>query len=217
MRIFSNLAISLDGKIADRCHPSQSLGSKEDKRRMNLIRDMADVVVFGASTLRSHPVTVRYKTRKKALRPLVNAVISASGNLNSKWKFWDDDEVLRFVFTTEESEQRALENARDRAFVVTAGKSKINASLVLQRLKESALNNVLVEGGGETMSLFLKDKLLQELYVTLTPWILGGRHNPTLVDGEEGLLSWIKLKKMRSEWKKEELFLHYKVPGARRV
>ena len=217
MRIFSNLAISLDGKIADRCHPSQSLGSKEDKRRMNLIRDMADVVVFGASTLRSHPITVRYKTRKKNLRPLVNAVISASGNLDSKWKFWDDNEVLRFVFTTEESEQRALENARDRAFVVTAGKTKLNPHLILERLKESALENVLVEGGGETMSLFLKDKLLQELFVTLTPWILGGRENPTLVDGSESLMPWQKLKKLRAEWKKDELFLHYKVTGARRV
>ena len=217
MRVFSNLAVSIDGKIADRNRPTQPLGTPYDRRTMAVVRRDADVIVVGANTLRAHPKSFRVKGPggKKSFVP-VNAVLTASGELDPKMPFWEESDVIRFVFTTKRGFERALENVRDRAFVVVAGEDKLDPKAVLDRLKASDLHNVLIEGGGETVALFLEAKLLQEMYVTITPWILGGRENPSLTGGE-GLVPWTKLKIHKMKRVKEEIYLHLKVKGARRV
>src|SRR6478672_6851800 len=52
MFIFSNLAISLDGKIGTRKRNLFPLGTAEDRREMNILRLQCDALLMGASTLR---------------------------------------------------------------------------------------------------------------------------------------------------------------------
>jgi len=217
MRVFSNLAISLDGKIADARRPQGALGTPRDRRTMDVIRKQADVIVVGAHTVRAYPKVYFARTGvSKKYRKPANAVITASGDLDPSWPFWDASDVVRFVFTTEKGYAKALAATRDRAFVVKAGQDKVELRQVLTRLKASSLSNVLVEGGGELMAEFCRERLLQELFVTLTPWVLGGRQNPTLVGGE-GLEKWMPLKLLASRKVKDEIYLHYRVKGAKRV
>jgi len=61
----------------------------------------------------------------------------------------------------------------------------------------------------------LKANLLKELYVTMTPRILGGRRNPSLVGGEDTL--WKNLELLKQRRVKNEIYLHYKVKGAKGV
>lgn len=215
--VFSNLAISLDGKIADRISPREPLGTPLDRATMQVIRRRADAVVFGAGTLRAWPAGVRMKPMKgKRPKQLVNVVVTASGDLDPSWPFWQHDDLIRFVFTTNAGFERALKNAGDRAFVVAAGEDRVDSKAILERLKASNLTQILVEGGGELMASFLEDKCLHELYVTLTPWLLGGRENPTLVGGL-GLDPWVKLRLLKMKRVKDEIYFHWKVPGALRV
>jgi 5-amino-6-(5-phosphoribosylamino)uracil reductase len=218
VRVFSNLAISLDGKISDLRAPSKLLGTPDDRVMMDILRAQADVVLTGSTTLKAHPHTYRLRGKKYAKkRQPANAILTASGDLDKNWKFWSDPEVVRFIFTTARGFKKASMAAQERAFVVVAGEVDIDLSQVLSRLKASGLENVLVEGGGQTMASFLDANLLQELYVTLTPWILGGQSNPTLVAGENSLMPWKSLKLVKSKKLKDEIYLHYKVKGSRRV
>lgn len=186
------------------------LGTAYDRRRMNEIRWEADVVLFGAETLRANPRCVRRRALKgkRPSRQPANGVITESGKLDPRWKFWEDKDITRFVFTTEKGFERALKASQDRAFVVNTGK-KLSAPAILKRLQDSSLSQVLVEGGGETMSLFLREASLDELYVTLTPKILGGRNSPSLVAGD----AFWPPKNLRLLGQKkvgQELYLHYK-------
>ena len=216
MKVFSNLAISLDGKIADARQPAKALGTPLDRKTMQVIRQKADIILFGAGTLRAHPVVanVKAKLSKKQSQP-VNAVVTASGNLDPKWTFWGDDKVVRLVFTTDKGLSRALKGCGDRALVFSMGKEKVSFPKVFAKLKEMKFENVLVEGGGQIMSEVLGANLLQELYVTLTPWILGNESNPSLVAGEATL--WKKLELLKQKRVKDEVYFHYRVKGAKRV
>lgn len=202
---FSNLAISLDGKIVDPNTPSKMLGTAYDRKTMQVLRAKADVVIVGATTL---------KVMRHPVKKMVNAVISASGVLPSDLPFWDDPKVIRFVFTTAAGYPKAVESSRGRAFVVLAGEAEVDPVKVFERLLDSGLSQILIEGGGETMALFLKASLIQELFVTLTPRILGGRESPTLVGGDEALNPWKALSLIKSKRVKDELYLQYKVKGA---
>jgi riboflavin-specific deaminase-like protein len=213
MKVFSNLAISVDGKIADARTPHKALGTPLDRATMQVVRKKCDVIVCGASTLRA---SGRAWTVKGAKRQPANAVITASGQLDPTLPFWNDPQVIRWIFTTRKGFDRALDSARDRAFVVVAGEERVEAGQVLRRLKQSDYENVLVEGGGEVMATFLSENYLQELYVTMTPWLLGGRANPSLVGGE-GLPDWRALKILSSKKVKNEIYLRLQVKGAQHV
>lgn len=217
MRVFSNLAISLDGRIADRTSPSKPLGTPLDRRTMQVIRKMSDVILVGAGTLRAHPRTMKISSKLAATRKQpANVIISANADFDPDWDFWKDPSVVRIVFTTERSLAKAVERSADRALVFAAGQGdKVEMKLVFEKLKALAFKNVLVEGGGEIMAEVLAAGFLQELYVTLTPWILGGRANPSLVMGDSTLWSRLELKKQRKIG--QEIYLHYRVKGARRV
>ncbi len=216
MNVFSNLAISLDGKIADQSQPSKPLGTIYDRQQMQVIRKKADVILVGAGTLRAHPMTMKLKQKlTKFQSQPANAVITASGKLDPKWSFWADPSVVRLIFTTRQGLPLALEACQDRALVFDVGEERVDMSKVFAKLKELNFKNVLVEGGGETMAEVLKANLLKELYVTMTPRILGGRRNPSLVGGEDTL--WKNLELLKQRRVKNEIYLHYKVKGAKGV
>lgn len=223
MKVFSNLAISLDGRIADRDHPHKALGTPLDRKIMQLIRAKSDVIVVGAETLRvsGTPIKIRgasaKKSQKKNSHTPANAVVSASGKLDPKWSFWDAADVIRFVFTTDQGLESARRAAQDRAFVVSCGAVRVSIEALLLRLKQSDYQNVLVEGGGRLIGEFLSENFLQELFVTHTPWILGGPDNPLLVSNPLKFEKWKQLKVLQSQRKKSETYAHYQVKGARRV
>ena len=53
----------------------------------------------------------------------------------------------------------------------------------LAALHKRGLNRLLVEGGGELNWTLLELDLVDELYVTIAPALLGGRDAPTLLGG----------------------------------
>jgi 5-amino-6-(5-phosphoribosylamino)uracil reductase len=209
MKVFSNLAVTLDGKIADARHPSQSLGTKADKALMKKIREMADVVVMGADTLRALGDAVVIKNKKR--RNLVNAVVTGTGVIDPKLKFWDRKDVLRFVFTSKANFHKAVESAQDRAFVVAIGDEYLSAKELLKTLEKAGFQNILVEGGGKLMGLFLKEALLDEVFLTLTPHLMGGSANPSLVSTVDTLSPRPKLKLLKQKKVANEVFLHYRI------
>lgn len=211
VRVFSNLAVSIDGKIADTATPNKPLGTPLDRATMQVVRRQADVVVVGGETLRVHRKPLRVKGRR-----LANAVVTASGRLDPEMPWWDASDVVRFVFTTQAGLETALLSARDRAIVVVAGETSVDPIKVVERLKASGLTQMLVEGGGGLMASFLAARCLHEMFVTVTPWALGGP-GPTMVTGDAPLAPWASLEILSHKRVKNEIYLRYGVKGARRV
>jgi riboflavin biosynthesis pyrimidine reductase len=63
------------------------------------------------------------------------------------------------------------------------GRDRVDLTALLRRLKRRGVNRLLVEGGGEVNWNFIEADLVDELYVTITPRLLGGRDAPTLLEG----------------------------------
>lgn len=213
LKISSNLAISLDGKIADLSCPSQSLGTPLDRKTMDKIRRDHQVILLGANTLRvfSNPMCIKGLKKNHP----ANAIVTRTGDLPKDSEFWKQDHILRFVFTTKDGQKKALQAAQDRAFVVVCGENEVSPSEVVRHLARLGYQKILVEGGGELMASFLKAQWVQTLHVTLTPKILGGKSNPTLVGGLHSLTPWAKLKLLQNKKVKDEIYLKYKVLGAK--
>jgi len=78
-------------------------------------------------------------------------------------------------------------------------------------LKKNGIKNILVEGGGTTNWAFVKENLVDEAIITITPYLVGGMHATTLVDGDgfSTITKSIKLKLKNVTKTKNEVVLHY--------
>ena len=91
------------------------------------------------------------------------------------------------------------------------GNHTINIKKLLKILKEKKIKNLLVEGGGITNWAFVKENLIDEAIITITPYIIGGNSSATLVDGN-GFSVIAKSSRLRLKnvtRMKNEVVLHY--------
>lgn len=89
-----------------------------------------------------------------------------------------------------------------------------NLPKLVKEFKKKGYKHILVEGGPTLLGSFLKENLLDEIFLTIAPKIYGSKptHTITLVEGillppNKFRLILISVKKI-----KDELFLRYRVP-----
>ncbi|MEO5970293.1 MAG: dihydrofolate reductase family protein [Bdellovibrionia bacterium] len=185
MFIYSNLAMSLDGKIATAQRTLFPLGTAEDLHQMKVLRKGCDALLMGASTLRvfKNPCLIPNQVGQP-----INILVSSSlENISPSWRFFTDSAIQRILFVGPKTEKAKLKKfSASSEVVVLKTQSARNpiAKQITRYLEAKKINRLLVEGGGEIMWNFVSQGLIDEFHVTLTPKILGGSQSPTLVDGE---------------------------------
>ena len=78
VRVFTNTAVSLDGRIGTVSDDHFNVGTDEDRRRMGLLRAKADAVFIGGQTFRMgpHPIVEPVKLRRPGVRrPALDLII----------------------------------------------------------------------------------------------------------------------------------------------
>lgn len=213
MRVVSNTAVSLDGKIALASGEFVRLGSASDLRRLRDLRAEVDAVLVGGQTFRVFPFPMRSRD-PAAARPRWNAVLTRGGLLGpdgptaegweARWR--TSGQPLLVLGPT------GLDPApyRERLGAEVETTAAPGPRWALDALAARGCESVQLECGGSLLFEFAEADLLDELYVTLCPWLVGGAQAPTLLDGagltREGLRR-LRLLLVRQEG--DEIMLHY--------
>ncbi len=89
---------------------------------------------------------------------------------------------------------------------------EIDISTALKHLATLHITRLVVLGGGQLVASLLELDLIDELWLTVCPLILGGSAAPTPVDGQ-GFLSHLapKLQLLEVNTVEQEVFLHYRL------
>lgn len=221
-----NMAVSLDGRITTRARERVSLGSERDRRLMDELRARADAVIVGAGTVRhdGYPIVIRYDdlraryARRHRTPHPVNVVLSRALDLPLRSRFFASKETRRIIFTTTLAPESRVRRFAAVAEVVVLPGHALSPKRVVKELHARGLRRVLLEGGGEVHFAFAKAGLVGEIYVTVTPRLIGGKNAPSLLDGA-GFL-WkehVALRLVSAKRAGEEVFLRYRVPTTRPV
>jgi riboflavin-specific deaminase-like protein len=216
-----NIAMSADGKIAFDNGHFEAFGSQEDRERLLVLRSEADAVMCGAGTVNDYPVNLGpgpKRFRQRRLRLGLNeynlrVIISGSASLNPQ------AEIFRHRFspivvcvTTQATRTRCAALERAGAQIEVCGENEVDFVKALQRLRQHwGVRTLLCEGGGTVNDGMFRADLVDELNLTLCPWIFGGRLAPTLSDGlGHKLLAEANTFKLKSRRRMgDELFLVY--------
>jgi riboflavin biosynthesis pyrimidine reductase len=201
--VYGNFVSSLDGVVALPDLPRSSAlisgGDAADRFVVALLRAAAHAIVIGAGTFRSHagPWTAENafaeaaddwaELRRRegmADRPTL-VVVTSSGDLGGSRSKLDD----AIVVTTSEGVGRMGDDASAAAEVVEVGDDgPIDMRHVVNQLAERGYERVLTEGGPKLMGRALEARIVDELFLTISPQIAGGGEGearPTLASGVE--------------------------------
>jgi 2,5-diamino-6-(ribosylamino)-4(3H)-pyrimidinone 5'-phosphate reductase len=186
--VMINMAMTADGKITSAAREYPRLTSDFDRRCMDRLRARADAILVGAGTLRADDPNLHVRDpelRRGKPAGLLKVLVTASGRISrARRALRDEDAGGLIVVTVEETADDALADLPAAAELWRIGRGRVDLTELLRRLKRRGVDTLLVEGGGELNWGFLRAGLLDELYVTIAPLLLGGRSAPTAFDGD---------------------------------
>ena len=181
--VILSAAISLDGNIATKTGDSR-LSSKKDLVRVHKLRSNVDAILIGKHTMMidNPSLTSRYVKGKNPIR----IILDSDGSIKSNSKIIKTCRKIPTIIAVSEkiSEKNIARLQRYGLEVIKCGYKKINLKKLLRILKKKNIKKLLVEGGGTTNWSFFKYGFVDEIIVTLTPFILGGKDAISLVEGE---------------------------------
>ena len=233
MKIILNAATSIDGKIAT-VNGDTKISSALDLKRVHGLRRKADVILVGISTvINDDPLlTIRYGMNKKGTKNPIRIIIDSRARipLHSKIVKTANQIETRLVVTSKapsknlkKLEERGLkiivldqgtkEDRENRENKRKDNREKVDLKKLFNQLEKEGISNVLVEGGGEINWSIIKDNLFDEMIITISPLIIGGKRAISLVGGEgyKTINESVKIKLSRIQKKSNgEIILYYK-------
>ncbi|MCG3779981.1 MAG: 2,5-diamino-6-(ribosylamino)-4(3H)-pyrimidinone 5'-phosphate reductase [Candidatus Nitrosopumilus limneticus] len=183
MHIILSAAISIDGKIATRTNDSK-LSSKEDIIRLHKLRSKIDAILIGKNTLvHDDPLlTVRYAKGKNPIR----IVLDSKGTISINSRIIKTSNQIPTIIAVSKkiSKLNLLKLKKMPVEIIIAGENSVNLKLLLKKLAAKKIQTILVEGGGTVNWEFIKNNLFNELIITLSPYIIGGKDAISFVEGK---------------------------------
>ena len=209
-RVIFSAAITLDGKLATRNGDSK-LSSKADKNRVHKLRSKVDAILIGKNTVKiDDPVLSAHNTRKKnPIRIILdsNATISSNSRILKTCS-----KIPTIIVVSKKAQKKNLHKLEKFPVqVIVCGNDTVKVKKLLVILRKKGIKNILVEGGGTTNWTFVKENLVDEAIITITPYLVGGMAATTLVDGDgfSTIAKSIRLKLKNVTKMKNEVILHY--------
>ena len=143
--------------------------------------------VVGEVTLGTGGAKYKTKRRKLRLKPEhIRVIVSGSGSIDPKAHIFTTRRASSpiIILTTERAAKKlpALQIAADAVHVSKGEDLDFRAALAWLR-KQWGVKRLLCEGGGAVNGALFRANLVNQIYLTIAPQILGGREAPTMADG----------------------------------
>jgi riboflavin biosynthesis pyrimidine reductase len=232
--VIANFVATLDGIVAFEAASPSGGGeisgfSEPDRFVMALLRTLADVVLVGSGTLRATPrnrwvaddvfpsgapLFARWRSALGLLPQPATVVVSASGDLDPAHAGLADPSVPVVLATTDSG--AALARARGfgpHVTIAALGVHAVAPDALLRFLAGRGARVVLCEGGPHLLAEFVEAGLLDELFLTVAPQLVGrapGFPRLSLLEGvafPPGPDRWLTLRSVRRAG--DHLFLRY--------
>ena len=189
-------------------------GSLLDRRRLEEIRDKTQASIMGANTLRHENPEMR--GTNGALDPgRIRAIISQSGNIPVTGKKLFKHGPSPVVFTAKENTSALQDKLKGKALVVAlpAGQHGLSMLAALDFFGGRGVESLLIEGGAHLNYAVLADGIVDEILLTIMPYVSGEQGGASFADGPAFLgAPFLDLELLSSEpVSTGELFLHYRV------
>jgi riboflavin-specific deaminase-like protein len=180
--VITNTVSSVDGKTVME-GKAFGIGSATDRLTMRTLRSKADAVMIGAGTLRAEKLSLGLDRTDGVRQPLA-IIVTETGDvpLEKHLIVKGGQEVL--ILLSEAAPNSVVERLRSLAPVMRTPADPTGAvelGAALRTLKaERGVESLVVEGGPGLNHALISRNLVDELFLTVAPELLGGSADQTL-------------------------------------
>jgi riboflavin biosynthesis pyrimidine reductase len=169
---------TVDGKTG-------TLAGPGDRLIFHLLRELAEVIVVGAGTVRIEGYSgahlgvaqrLRRQARGQSEVPQL-AIVTKSGRLDRDLAVFTRTEVPPLVLTAAAAAEETRRRLTDLCEVLDCSggdPGKVDEAVLLDALAARGMRRILTEGGPMLLGAFIQRDLLDELCLTIAPYLVGG-------------------------------------------
>jgi 5-amino-6-(5-phosphoribosylamino)uracil reductase len=213
--------MTADGKITTRAFSPVDFTSREDKVHLFRQRSLGDAVLIGRSTLERDNVRLGVpdakmraarEARGQSAYPL-RVIVSNEGRIDPALKIFQTDFSRIVIFSTTQMPRKYQKALRQKATLRLSDARSIDLAWMLQQLRfEYGVRTLACEGGAELFRSLLALRLVDQLNLTIAPFIFGGKNAPTLTGrSREFLPASVRCSLGSMRVVGEECFLEYRL------
>lgn len=208
------LAATLDGKTAAANGDSKWITSEESRQKVHGLRDACGAILVGAGTVAADNPALTVRLRGKAERRILRVILDP--NLRSPLEATilqsPEEAIFSLLVCSEEiSDHAAAKYKKTGAEILKlpVGPNGLELMALLKYLYGRGINEILVEGGGETARKFLDADLVDRFHLFQAPKILGGSDAKPLVGGKspQRMADALELKDLEVEFLRPDIYV----------
>ncbi len=191
--VFINMAMTADGKIATANRAINTFGSPRDSDHLYELRASADAVMSGARTLDTNPYLLgnggerfRKLRRKNGLGDYaLRIIVSGSASIDPQAEIFKHRFAPIILLTSQRAAKARIKKLAPLVDDLGQfGEKELDIVTALQWLQQKwHVKRLLCEGGAALNDLLFRADVVDEINVTICPFIFGGRMAPTISEG----------------------------------
>ncbi len=179
--LYLDMVASVDG-AATAGGRTAKLGGEADGLAFSRLREWCDVILVGASTVRIEdygpPRPGADARARRAARRLPEVprivIVTASRSLNPGSRLFSDPSRRPLVLTTEEGSPERLAGLSEVADILRIGAGRVDLTRALSYLHDAGVRRILCEGGPTLAASLMSARLVDEIFLTVSPQLIGG-------------------------------------------
>jgi len=223
--VIATFAMTVDGKVTTKNLSPVDFTSREDKLHLFRQRASADAVLLGHTSLKRDNVRLgvpakmqEARLKRRQGRSPLRVIISNEGKIDHRLKIFQSDVSPIIIFSTKRMPrkyQRALEKT---ATLHLSDSTHVDLVVMLETLREKyKVRTLACEGGPTLFRALLEQGLIDQLNLTIAPYMFGGAKAPTLTGlNKEFLPASVHCSLTNMRTVGEECFLTYRIKNQRR-
>jgi riboflavin-specific deaminase-like protein len=196
---------------------TEDLGGPADHRAFRALRAACDAILVGAGTVRAEDygpaagTTERRRVREaKGLAPTPRLVIvSGSLALDPTARVFSEPGHRPLVVTSATAPRERAARVGEVAEVLPVGGERVDLAALARTLQQQGLHRVLCEGGPSLNASLVAEDLVDELFLTIDPVLVGGQASRILAGSEAMGRRPLELVELREH--EGELLLRYQL------
>jgi riboflavin-specific deaminase-like protein len=224
--VAATFAMTADGKITTREFTPVDFTSREDKMHLLRQRSLADAVMVGHSTLTRDNVRLglpegqlREERLARGQTPSpIRVVVSNEGRIDAGLKIFTSEIAPIVIFSTTRMPRPYQKALRKKATLHLSEADSLDLRWMLQQLlREYGVRTIACEGGPKLFRSMLELGLVDQLNLTIAPYLFGGKEAPTLTGlSKDFLPASVRCSLIEMRTIGDECFLTYRI-GKRRA
>src|SRR5256885_3555101 len=186
--VVATFAITVDGKVTTKNFGPVDFTSREDKLHLFRQRAVADAVLLGHTSLERDNVRLGLPAELQELRikrgqsrsPL-RVIVSNKGRIDDRLKIFQFGISPIIIFSTKRMPPKNQEALRKTATLHLTNTTEVDLAAMLKTLRNQYnVRTVACEGGPTLFRSLLEQGFIDQLNLTIAPYMFGGGKAPTL-------------------------------------